>query len=63
MVLEIEHPGHGPVRMTGFPVKLSATPARLRRPAPQLGEHTDAVLCELGYGSDQIAALRREGVV
>jgi CoA:oxalate CoA-transferase len=63
MVLEIEHPGHGRVRMTGFPVKLSATPAQLRRPAPQLGEHTDEVLDELGYSAAQIAALRRAGVV
>jgi CoA:oxalate CoA-transferase len=63
MILEIEHPCHGPVRMTGFPVKLSATPARLRHPAPGLGEHTDAVLRELGYDPDHIAALRRDGVV
>ena len=47
-VVEIDHPGHGPVRMTGFPVKLSATPARLRLPAPALGEHTEQVLRELG---------------
>ena len=42
MVLEVDHPGHGAVHMTGFPVKLSGTPARLRHPAPALGEHTDA---------------------
>ena len=63
MVLEAEHPGHGPVRITGFPVKLSATPARLRRPAPELGEHTDQVLAETGYAQDEIAALRRAGVI
>jgi crotonobetainyl-CoA:carnitine CoA-transferase CaiB-like acyl-CoA transferase len=63
MVVEIEHPGHGPVRMTGFPVKLSATPARLRRPAPALGAHTDEVLAELGYSPSQISALRLNRVV
>ncbi len=63
MVLEAEHPGHGRVRMTGFPVKLDATPARLRRPAPGLGEHTDAVLAEAGYDPDRIAALRQAGVI
>ncbi len=63
MVLEAEHPGHGRVRMTGFPVKLSATPARLRRPAPRLGEHTDAVLRELGYDAARVAELRANGVV
>ena len=63
MVLEVEHPGHGAVRMTGFPVKLSATPARLRRPAPELGEHTDAILRELGYAPEQIASLHDAGIV
>jgi CoA:oxalate CoA-transferase len=63
MVLEAEHPGHGPVRMTGFPVKLGETPARLRRPAPGLGEHTDEVLSEAGYGPDRISALRKAGVI
>jgi crotonobetainyl-CoA:carnitine CoA-transferase CaiB-like acyl-CoA transferase len=63
MVLETEHPGHGRVRMTGFPVKLSATPAQLRRPAPRLGEHTDAVLRELGYAPEQIATLRGAGII
>jgi formyl-CoA transferase len=49
--------------MTGFPVKLSKTPAQLRRPAPALGEHTDEVLRGLGYASDRIAALRAAKVV
>jgi crotonobetainyl-CoA:carnitine CoA-transferase CaiB-like acyl-CoA transferase len=63
MVLEVEHPGHGPVRMTGFPVKLGATPAQLRRPAPRLGEHTEALLRELDYAPEQIASLRSAGVI
>jgi hypothetical protein len=47
MVLDVEHPGHGSVRMLGFPIKLSATPGRVRRPAPDLGQHTAEVLAEL----------------
>jgi crotonobetainyl-CoA:carnitine CoA-transferase CaiB-like acyl-CoA transferase len=63
MALEIDHPGHGTVRMTGFPIKLSATPARLRRPAPALGEHTDEVLRDLGYEAQRIGALREAGII
>jgi crotonobetainyl-CoA:carnitine CoA-transferase CaiB-like acyl-CoA transferase len=63
MALEIDHPGHGAVRMTGFPIKLSTTPARLRRPAPALGEHTDEVLRDLGYEAQRIAALREAGII
>ncbi|HEX6142893.1 MAG TPA: CoA transferase [Geminicoccaceae bacterium] len=63
MVLEADHPGHGMVRMTGFPVRLERTPARLRRPAPALGEHTEGVLAELGYPAARIRELRDAGVV
>ena len=48
MVLTVEHPGHGPIRMTGFPVKMSETPCKLRLPAPELGADTEAVLGEFG---------------
>jgi crotonobetainyl-CoA:carnitine CoA-transferase CaiB-like acyl-CoA transferase len=63
MVLDVPHPGHGTVRMTGFPVKFSRTPCRINHPAPDLGADTDAVLAETGYGAEDIARLRREGVI
>ncbi len=47
MVIDVDHPGRGNVRMLGFPVKLSATPCRIRHPAPELGAHNDEVLAEL----------------
>ncbi len=62
MVLESPQPG-GPVRMTGFPVKLSATPARLRRPSPQVGEHSREILLDLGYGEEEIARLKKNKVI
>ncbi|HUN44014.1 MAG TPA: CoA transferase [Acetobacteraceae bacterium] len=63
MVLDVPHPGHGVVRMTGFPMKLSQAPCRVRCPAPGLGEHTEEVLAELGYADDARAALRAAKVV
>jgi alpha-methylacyl-CoA racemase len=63
MVIAFEQPGAGRVEGLGFPVKLSASPGAVRRPAPALGEHTDAVLREAGYGDDEIAALHAQGAV
>jgi crotonobetainyl-CoA:carnitine CoA-transferase CaiB-like acyl-CoA transferase len=63
MVMDVEHPGHGLVRMLGFPMKLSETPCRVRLPAPGLGEHTDAILTTLGYSDTERAAFRTGGVV
>ena len=63
MVMDIDHPGFGMVRMLGFPMKLSATPCQVRRPAPGLGEHSDDVLAELGYSPEERLALREGGVV
>ena len=63
MVMDVEHPGYGIVRMLGFPIKLSETPCRVRRSAPRLGEHSDEILAELGYAASERAALRRNGVI
>lgn len=63
MVIEVDQPNHGSIRMLGFPVKLSDTPCRLRHPAPELGADTRAVLEEAGFSSDEIAHLAREGAV
>ena len=48
MVLEVDHPSHGLVKMVGFPIKLSETPCSVRFPAPKHGEHTREILEELG---------------
>jgi CoA:oxalate CoA-transferase len=58
MVIEVDHGARGIVRMVGFPVKLSETPACLRHAAPELGAHTDAVLAEAGLSAEEIARLR-----
>jgi len=62
-VLEFEHPRAGRVRVLKHPVRYSSGEATLRRPPPDLGEHTDAVLGELGYDAGQIEAMREEHVI
>ena len=63
MVVELEHPVAGMLRMLGTPVKLSAQPASIRRPPPVLGQHTDEILAEAGYSAGRIAELREAGVI
>jgi crotonobetainyl-CoA:carnitine CoA-transferase CaiB-like acyl-CoA transferase len=57
MVVDVDHPTLGRLRMAGAPVKMSETPPRANRRAPVLGEHTREVLREVGYSDEDIAAL------
>jgi formyl-CoA transferase len=64
MLVEVEHPTAGPVRMAGIPVKLSATPASIRLPPPLLGQHSEEVLEGwLAMDRAEIEELRKKHVV
>ena len=59
MVIGLEHPTAGPMRVTGVPVKLSETPGAVTAPPPLLGEHTERVLSEwLNMDAGEVARLR-----
>lgn len=57
MIVEKVHPTAGPVKTLGLPVKFSHTPGGIRFPAPRLGQHTEEVLKEIGYGQEEIARI------
>jgi formyl-CoA transferase len=63
MVVDLVHPGAGPVKALGVPIKLSDTPGAVERAAPLLGEHTAALLTELGYSEAEQQALKSNGVI
>jgi formyl-CoA transferase len=61
-VVEVDHPTRGKYLTVGNPIKMSDSPADVKR-SPLLGEHTEEILAELGYAVDQVAALRAEKVI
>jgi formyl-CoA transferase len=64
MIAEVPHPTIGSLRLTGIPVKYSATPGEVKLPPPLLGEHTDEILSSvLNHSPESIAALRADEVV
>ena len=63
MIVDLVHAQAGPTRALGCPIHFSATPTRVARPAPMLGEHTRELLREYGYRDGDIDALVAEGVV
>ena len=57
------HSGGVAFRTLASPLRLSATPVRVRHDVPAFGQHTDAVLTEAGYGREEIAHMRAGGVI
>jgi len=58
-----EHPTHGPIEIVANPMHLSKTPASVRMPAPEFGQHTEEILLEYGYTWGDIAQFKEQGVI
>jgi crotonobetainyl-CoA:carnitine CoA-transferase CaiB-like acyl-CoA transferase len=63
-VTELNHPSLGPIKLPGFPVALSETPARIHRQAPEFGEHTEEILIDLlGLDWEELTRLRGRKII
>ncbi len=63
-IIELDHPTMGRVKMTGFPIRFSETPAAVRANAPNFGQHTEEVLIDiLGQTWEEIEKLKEEEVI
>ncbi|MFY9290744.1 MAG: CoA transferase, partial [Methylorubrum rhodinum] len=63
MVVAVDHARAGRMETLGLPVKFSQTPGRVHGPAPLLGEHSRAILTEVGYDAAQSDDLIARGIV
>ncbi len=60
---EIQHPRLGLLKMVGQATKLTRTPQVMHSPTPDLGQHTEEILLELGINSDEFEILKGQGVI
>jgi crotonobetainyl-CoA:carnitine CoA-transferase CaiB-like acyl-CoA transferase len=63
IIVPFEHPEFGLIRVVANPVKLSQTPAAIRTPVSEFGEHIEEVLLQLGYSWEDIGQFREMGVI
>lgn len=63
MIIEMDHPTEGKLKMLGVPIRFSESPGTIRYHPPLVGEHTDTILKEVGYAEEEIRQLKEKGVV
>jgi crotonobetainyl-CoA:carnitine CoA-transferase CaiB-like acyl-CoA transferase len=63
MIAEVDHPKIPNLKFPGSPLKLTDSPASIRRVPPSLGQHNEEILIEAGYPADIIADLKERGVL
>lgn len=63
MIVEVDHPGVGKIKIPNMPFRMSETPGTIRRTMPELGQHTLEILKEIGYTEKQAGKLLEEKVV
>ena len=61
-IVEVDHPTQGRIPVVGAPWRFSETPAQIAPAAPELGQHSEEILQDLGYSWEQIGALRERGL-
>jgi crotonobetainyl-CoA:carnitine CoA-transferase CaiB-like acyl-CoA transferase len=63
IIVEVEHPSHGPVKMVNTPIRLNKEAPKIRKFAPEIGQHNEEILLEKGYTWEDIAKLQNKGVI
>ena len=63
MVMEQDHPVLGKIQLPNLPFRFSGCDTTIREVAPELGEHNEPIAASLGFSSEQIAEMRRDGVL
>lgn len=61
--VEWNHPKYGKIKVINNPIKLSKTPAEIKMRAPDLGEHTEEIMKDLGYSEEEIAKMKQAGTI
>ena len=62
-ITSLNHPALGEIQLANHPIRYSETPARIQTAAPELGQHTEEILLEMGYGWEDIARLQGAGAI
>lgn len=62
-IVKIDHPSYGAIETWGMPIQLDKSPGKVRKVCPQLGQHTEEILLEIGYSWDDLSKLKEQKAI